>query len=71
MVTGFADLMRDVGDRPFAIDGIIRKPFTIETLRDGIAKAMLAREAAAVAAEVVGKGVVGLLVETLHQPVST
>jgi FixJ family two-component response regulator len=71
MVTGFADIMRDIGDQPPAIDGIIRKPFTVETLREGIAKALAGREAATVGTDPPAKGVLDLLVETLHQPMST
>lgn len=40
LVTGFADLMGDVGDRPEAIDVVVRKPFTLATIRAGIAKAL-------------------------------
>ncbi len=44
LVTGFADLMRDVGDQPAAIDVIVRKPFTLETLREGMSRAMAAHQ---------------------------
>ena len=37
LVTGFADVMRDVGDHPPAIDLIIRKPFTRDSLRAALA----------------------------------
>ncbi len=40
LVTGFADLMRDVGDQPSAIDAVVRKPFTLQTLREGMTKAI-------------------------------
>ena len=38
LVTGFADVMHDVGDHPKAIDLVVRKPFTKESLRTAIAQ---------------------------------
>jgi signal transduction histidine kinase len=70
MITGFADLMRDVGDQPLAIDAIVRKPFTVESLREGIGKALAVRETASSVAAVAGHGVVPLLVESLHHPLA-
>ncbi len=46
LVTGFADLMQETGDHPKAIDVIVRKPFTLETLRTGIAQALALHPAA-------------------------
>lgn len=65
MVTGFADLMRDVGDHPSGVDAVVRKPFTMETLRDGISKALVAPDP--VPANLIGrKGIIPLLAETIH-----
>ena len=46
LITGFADVMSDVGDHPPAIDIVIPKPFTRDALRAGIAHALAARGAA-------------------------
>ena len=40
LVTGFADVMRDVGDHPPGIDLIVRKPFTRDSLRVAVAAAV-------------------------------
>jgi CheY-like chemotaxis protein len=44
LVTGFADIMGDVGDQPELIDVVVRKPFTLASIRSGIAKAMARRK---------------------------
>jgi CheY-like chemotaxis protein len=46
LITGFADVMSDVGDHPPAIDIVIPKPFTRSALRAAIADAIAARTAA-------------------------
>jgi DNA-binding NtrC family response regulator len=46
LITGFADVMSDVGDHPTAIDIVIPKPFTRSALRAAIADAIAARTAA-------------------------
>jgi CheY-like chemotaxis protein len=38
LVTGFADVMQDVGDNPPAIDAVVRKPFNRNSLRAAIAQ---------------------------------
>jgi signal transduction histidine kinase len=43
LITGFADVMSDVGDHPAAIDIVIPKPFTRDALRAAIANAMSGR----------------------------
>ncbi len=43
LVTGFADVMNDVGDHPSAIDVVVRKPFTRDSLRTAIAQVIVHR----------------------------
>ena len=69
MVTGFADLMRDVGDQPPGVDAIVRKPFTMETLREGMNKAIALHEGAVVksrAGASAGEGMASLVSGTFH-----
>ncbi len=67
MITGFGDLMRDVGDQPPGVDAVVRKPFTMETLREGMNKAMALHEGVMVKAGVpAAEGVPSLVSGTFH-----
>ncbi len=44
LVTGFGDIMGDVGDQPELVDVVVRKPFTLASIRTGIAKAVARRK---------------------------
>jgi signal transduction histidine kinase len=46
LITGFADVMSDVGDHPPAIDIVMPKPFTRDALRAAIGNAVAAQAAA-------------------------
>ncbi|HEX5176450.1 MAG TPA: ATP-binding protein, partial [Chthoniobacteraceae bacterium] len=46
LITGFADVMSDVGDHPPAIDLVMPKPFTRDALRAAIGNAIARRSAA-------------------------
>jgi DNA-binding NtrC family response regulator len=46
LITGFADVMSDVGDHPPAIDLVMPKPFTRDALRAAIGSAIARRAAA-------------------------
>jgi len=38
LLTGFGDLMTDVGERPAGVDLVVSKPFTLHSLREAISK---------------------------------
>ncbi len=38
LLTGFGDLMMDVGERPSGVDLIVSKPFTLNSLREALSK---------------------------------
>ncbi len=40
MVTGFGDLLQDTGAKPEGVDEIVGKPFTVDEIRDVIARLM-------------------------------
>jgi len=40
LVTGFADLMKQVGEHPGCFDVVIQKPFTLGSLREGMSTAL-------------------------------
>jgi signal transduction histidine kinase len=40
LLTGYGDLMNDSGEKPAGVDLIVSKPFTLNTLREAIAKAV-------------------------------
>ncbi len=40
LLTGFGDLMSGMGEHPAGVDLVISKPFTLNTLRDGIARGL-------------------------------
>ena len=40
LLTGFGDLMTDAGERPAGVDLVVSKPFTLNTLREGIARVL-------------------------------
>jgi len=44
LVTGFADVMQDVGDHPAAIDLVVAKPFSRNALRKAVAEAARLRK---------------------------
>jgi DNA-binding response OmpR family regulator len=38
LLTGFGDLMMDVGERPSGVDLVVSKPFTMTSLREALSK---------------------------------
>jgi CheY-like chemotaxis protein len=41
LLTGFGDLMSGAGEKPDGVDIIVSKPFTLNSLREAISKAIL------------------------------
>ena len=43
LLTGFGDLMSGAGEIPEGVDLVVSKPFTLNSLREAMSKAMIAR----------------------------